>query len=68
MLTWVGSAILGMAFLIASIPLPSLIGVLLNRIQTERMKRTDSRVQAVTECMFLLHPLPICTPLNGFQS
>ncbi len=39
-----------MAVLVASIPIPSLIGTWLNRVQTERMKRTDARVQSITEC------------------
>jgi hypothetical protein len=39
-----------MGVLIISIPIPSLIGTMLNRVQTERMKRTDSRVQSITEC------------------
>jgi hypothetical protein len=39
-----------MAVLIISVPLPSLIGALLNRVQTEGMKRTDARVQSITEC------------------
>lgn len=47
-------AILGMGVLIISIPLPSLIGTLLNRVQTERMKRTDARVQAITECWSII--------------
>lgn len=44
-----------MGVLIASIPIPSFIGTLLNRVQTERMKRTDARVQSITECK--LHSL-----------
>ena len=49
-----------MAVLVASIPVPSLIGILLNRVQTERMKRTDARVQSITECKrYRLH-----TPVN----
>lgn len=39
-----------MAVLVLSTPLPGWIGTLLNRVQTERMKRTDARVQAITEC------------------
>jgi hypothetical protein len=39
-----------MTVLIISIPIPSWIGTLLNRVQTERMKRTDARVQSITEC------------------
>ncbi|PVG02126.1 hypothetical protein CPB86DRAFT_772767 [Serendipita vermifera] len=53
------AAILGMAFLVISIPIPSLIGTMLNRVQTERMKRTDARVQSVTEFMNVLRMIKL---------
>ena len=47
------SSFLGMGVLIASIPIPSLIGTILARVNKERMERTDARVQAMTECTSL---------------
>jgi hypothetical protein len=47
------ASVLGMAVLVISVPLPGLVGVMVNRVQTERMKRTDARVQWVSEGMFL---------------
>ena len=43
------AGVLGMAVLVISVPLPSLVGAMVNRVQTERMKRTDARVQWVSE-------------------
>lgn len=43
------ASVLGMAVLVISVPLPSLVGAMVNRVQTERMKRTDARVQWVSE-------------------
>ncbi|KAF8528012.1 hypothetical protein BU17DRAFT_81241 [Hysterangium stoloniferum] len=43
------SAVVGMALTAISIPLPGYTTRLLNNIQTERMKKTDARVQSVTE-------------------
>ncbi|KIM25975.1 hypothetical protein M408DRAFT_330768, partial [Serendipita vermifera MAFF 305830] len=53
------AAILGMAVLIVSIPIPSFIGTLLNRVQTERMKRTDARVQSITEYLNVLRMIKL---------
>jgi hypothetical protein len=61
-------AFLGMGVLIISIPLPSVVATVLNRVQTERMKRTDARVQVVTECMFTLlsiqHDIKLTSPAD----
>jgi len=43
------ASVLGMAVMVISVPLPSLVGVMVNHVQTERMKRTDVRVQWVSE-------------------
>ena len=47
------ASVLGMAVLVISVPLPSLVGAMVNRVQTERMKRTDARVQWVSEGAFV---------------
>ena len=47
------ASVLGMAVMVISVPLPGLVGVLVNRVQTERMKRTDERVQWVSEGGFV---------------
>jgi hypothetical protein len=46
------ASVLGMAVMVISVPLPSLVGAMINRVQTERMKRTDERVQWVSEGAF----------------
>ncbi|PCH35071.1 hypothetical protein WOLCODRAFT_145639 [Wolfiporia cocos MD-104 SS10] len=43
------SALAGMAVMGAMMPLPGYIATFLQRIQIEKMKRTDARVQTVTE-------------------
>lgn len=47
------ASVLGMAVMVISVPLPSLVGAMVNRVQTERMKRTDARVQWVSEGAFM---------------
>jgi len=47
------ASVLGLAVLVISVPLPSLVGAMVNRVQTERMKRTDARVQWVSEGAFV---------------
>ncbi|KDQ20385.1 hypothetical protein BOTBODRAFT_305749 [Botryobasidium botryosum FD-172 SS1] len=44
-------ALVGIGFMVISIPLPGKIAQLVNNVQKERMKRTDGRVQAVTESL-----------------
>ncbi|KAF8515052.1 ATP-binding cassette transporter [Hysterangium stoloniferum] len=45
------SAIVGIALTAICIPLPGYIITLLNKVQTERMKKTDARVQSVIETL-----------------
>lgn len=47
------ASVLGMAVMVISVPLPGLVGTMVNRVQTERMKRTDARVQWVSEGAFI---------------
>ncbi|QRW00074.1 ABC transporter transmembrane region [Ceratobasidium sp. AG-Ba] len=43
------SAVIGMLAMLISLPLPGKIAQLLNNVQAERMKKTDARVQSITE-------------------
>ncbi|KAG9089172.1 hypothetical protein FS749_001555, partial [Ceratobasidium sp. UAMH 11750] len=45
------SAIIGMAVMVLFAPIPTVLANLVNSIQSERMKRTDARVQTITESM-----------------
>ncbi|KZO93694.1 ATP-binding cassette transporter [Calocera viscosa TUFC12733] len=45
------AAVVGMAVLILSVPLPGKVAQWVQAIQTERMKKTDARVQSITETM-----------------
>ncbi|KZT53818.1 hypothetical protein CALCODRAFT_486059 [Calocera cornea HHB12733] len=45
------AAVVGMAVMVASIPLPSQVAAWVQTIQNERMKKTDARVQSITETM-----------------
>ncbi|KAG8764714.1 hypothetical protein FRC12_007931 [Ceratobasidium sp. 428] len=45
------SAIIGMAVMFASAPIPAILARLVDSIQSERMRKTDARVQTVTESM-----------------
>jgi len=47
------SAIIGMGVMLISFPIPGKVAHLVNNVQVERMKKTDARVQTVTECEFL---------------
>ncbi|KAF8528008.1 P-loop containing nucleoside triphosphate hydrolase protein [Hysterangium stoloniferum] len=57
------SAVVGMALTAISIPLPGYVIRLLNNIQTERMKKTDARVQSVTEILSVIR----MTKLFGWE-
>ncbi|KAF8515057.1 hypothetical protein BU17DRAFT_76921 [Hysterangium stoloniferum] len=57
------SAIVGMALTAISIPLPGYITKLLNNIQTERMKKSDARVQSVAEILSVIR----MTKLFGWE-
>ncbi|KAG8702087.1 hypothetical protein FRC09_004964 [Ceratobasidium sp. 395] len=45
------SAIIGTAVMFASAPIPAILARLVDSIQSERMRKTDARVQTVTESM-----------------
>jgi len=47
------ASVLGMAVMVISAPLPVLVGAIINRVQTQRMKKTDARVQWVSEGAFV---------------
>ncbi|KAF8513392.1 hypothetical protein JB92DRAFT_3116459 [Gautieria morchelliformis] len=48
------SALAGMSVMVVSIPLPGYIAQLLDHVQTQRMKKTDARVQSVTEVLSII--------------
>ncbi|KIY46182.1 P-loop containing nucleoside triphosphate hydrolase protein [Fistulina hepatica ATCC 64428] len=48
------SAFVGLATMVALFPLPGYVAILLRNVQAEQMKRTDARVQTVTETMSVL--------------
>jgi hypothetical protein len=43
------SAVVGMGFMVLSFPIPGKLAKLVNDVQTERMKKTDERVQTISE-------------------
>ncbi|KAG8914835.1 hypothetical protein FRC00_010530 [Tulasnella sp. 408] len=45
------AAFVGLAVVIATIPIPGYVATFLNKIQVEQMKMTDARVQSVTEML-----------------
>ncbi|QRV86037.1 ABC transporter transmembrane region [Ceratobasidium sp. AG-Ba] len=53
------SAIVGMAVMVVSVPIPGKVAQLLNSVQTERMKKTDARVQSVTEYMNVIRMIKL---------
>ncbi|CAG7846211.1 ATP-binding cassette transporter abc4 Short=ABC transporter abc4; AltName: Full=ATP-energized glutathione S-conjugate pump abc4; AltName: Full=Glutathione S-conjugate-transporting ATPase abc4 [Serendipita indica DSM 11827] len=53
------ASFLGMGVLVASIPVPSLIGTILARVNKERMERTDARVQAMSEYINVLRMIKL---------
>ncbi|KAH7099122.1 ATP-binding cassette transporter [Auriculariales sp. MPI-PUGE-AT-0066] len=53
------SAFVGLAAMIATFPVPGLIAAKVNSIYIERMKKTDARVQDVTEMMGLLRMIKL---------
>ncbi|KIJ45713.1 hypothetical protein M422DRAFT_227467 [Sphaerobolus stellatus SS14] len=58
------SAILGIVLSAVTLPLPGYIAKLMNKIQTDRMKKTDARVQTVTEIISVLR----MTKLFGWEN
>ncbi|KAG8908974.1 hypothetical protein FRB99_000077 [Tulasnella sp. 403] len=53
------SAIVGLVTTILTIPIPGKIAQLLNNLQVERMKKTDARVQSVTESMNVIRMIKL---------
>ncbi|KAH7340934.1 hypothetical protein B0J17DRAFT_716110 [Rhizoctonia solani] len=45
------SSVVGMIFLVISFPIPGKLAQLVNDVQTERMKKTDERIQAISESL-----------------
>ncbi|CCO37550.1 ATP-binding cassette transporter abc4 Short=ABC transporter abc4 [Rhizoctonia solani AG-1 IB] len=45
------SAVVGMGFMVLSFPIPGKLAKLVNDVQTERMKKTDERVQTISEIL-----------------
>ncbi|KEP45171.1 ABC transporter, partial [Rhizoctonia solani 123E] len=53
------SAIIGMTIMIVSIPIPGKVAHLINNAQVSRMKKTDARVQTVTESMNVIRMIKL---------
>ncbi|KAG8968451.1 hypothetical protein FRC03_007393 [Tulasnella sp. 419] len=53
------SAFVGLAVMLISIPLPGWVVKLVQGLQVERMKKTDGRVQAITETMSVLRMIKL---------
>ncbi|TDL29986.1 P-loop containing nucleoside triphosphate hydrolase protein [Rickenella mellea] len=53
------SALVGMVVMFLGFPLPGYIAKLIQTVQVERMKRTDARVQVVTEIMNVLRMIKL---------
>ncbi|CAE6479744.1 unnamed protein product [Rhizoctonia solani] len=53
------SAVIGMGFMVLSFPIPGKLAYLVNNVQVARMKKTDSRVQAVTESMNVIRMIKL---------
>ncbi|KAF8592008.1 P-loop containing nucleoside triphosphate hydrolase protein [Ramaria rubella] len=53
------SALVGMGVMLISVPLPGYVAKLLNGVQTQRMQKTDARVQAVTETLSVIRMIKL---------
>ncbi|KAG8697036.1 hypothetical protein FRC09_008111, partial [Ceratobasidium sp. 395] len=53
------SAIVGMVAMLVSFPIPGKVAQLVNNVQIERMKKTDARVQSVTETMNVIRMIKL---------
>ncbi|KAF8610181.1 P-loop containing nucleoside triphosphate hydrolase protein [Ceratobasidium sp. AG-I] len=53
------SSIIGMSAMLALFSLPGKVGRLLNNVQVERMKKTDARVQIVTESIYVIRMIKL---------
>ncbi|KAG9103574.1 hypothetical protein FRC06_009826 [Ceratobasidium sp. 370] len=53
------SAVVGMTAMVLSFPIPGKVAQLVNNVQVERMKKTDARVQGVTESMNVIRMIKL---------
>ncbi|KAG8687950.1 hypothetical protein FRC08_011696, partial [Ceratobasidium sp. 394] len=53
------SAVIGMAAMVLSFPIPGKLAQLVNNVQVERMKKTDARVQSITESMNVIRMIKL---------
>ncbi|KAG8744472.1 hypothetical protein FRC11_013448, partial [Ceratobasidium sp. 423] len=53
------SAVIGMTVMILSFPIPGKVAYLVNNVQVSRMKKTDARVQTVTESMNVIRMIKL---------
>ncbi|KEP49369.1 ABC transporter [Rhizoctonia solani 123E] len=53
------SSIVGMTFMIISFPIPGKLAQLVNDVQTERMKKTDERIQAISESLNVIRMIKL---------
>ncbi|CAE7169341.1 unnamed protein product [Rhizoctonia solani] len=53
------SAVIGMGIMIVSIPIPGKVAHIINNAQVLRMKKTDARVQTVTESMNVIRMIKL---------
>ncbi|KAF9270617.1 hypothetical protein L218DRAFT_983085 [Marasmius fiardii PR-910] len=53
------SALVGLAMMILTLPVPWIVARLVQKVQDQRMKRTDGRVQSVTETMNVLRMIKL---------
>ena len=60
MLKHVDSAFVGLLAMGLLFPVPGYYASMIQGVQTEKMKKTDARVQNVTESTSTLSPLPKC--------
>ncbi|KAG8900334.1 hypothetical protein FRC00_013442 [Tulasnella sp. 408] len=54
-----GAAFVGLAVMLATIPIPGRVATFLNTLQVEQMKVTDARVQAVTDIPLGIYEMPL---------
>jgi hypothetical protein len=47
------SAVIGMSFMVLSFPITGKLAQLVNDVQTNQMKRTDERIQTISESTLL---------------
>ncbi|KAJ1309716.1 hypothetical protein OPQ81_006481 [Rhizoctonia solani] len=53
------SAVIGMAVMVLSFPIPGKVAHIINNVQVSRMKKTDARVQTVTESMNVIRMIKL---------